>query len=44
VDVESRMLTVLVASSAGFTALFFWVHRLRTRLADAEERLLEGVD
>jgi heme exporter protein C len=44
VDVEARMLTVLVASSAGFTALFFWVHRLRTRLAEAEARLLEGVD
>lgn len=42
VEVEPRMLAVLLASSAGFTALFFWIHRLRTRLAECEERLLEG--
>jgi heme exporter protein C len=44
VEVEPRMLTVLIASSAGFTVLFFWMHRLRTRLAEAEERQLGGID
>jgi len=32
VEVESRMLQVLLASSAGFTVLFFWLHRLRLRV------------
>lgn len=41
VDVEPRMLTVLIASSVGFTLLFFWMHALRARLARAEQRLLE---
>lgn len=41
VDVEPRMLTVLIASSLGFTVLFFWMHALRARLARAGERLLE---
>jgi heme exporter protein C len=31
-EVESRMLIVLIASSAGFTALFYWMHSLRCRL------------
>ncbi|MBP1642274.1 MAG: heme exporter protein [Acidobacteria bacterium] len=44
VEVEPRMLVVLLASSAGFTALFFWMHQLRTRLALREARLLEGSD
>lgn len=43
VEVEPRMLAVLIASSAGFTVLFFWVHRLRIRLAEAEERQLEEI-
>jgi heme exporter protein C len=38
VEVESRMLTVLLASSLGFTALFFWVHRLRLRLLRVDAR------
>lgn len=44
VEVEPRMLTVLIASSLGFTVVFFWVHRLRTRLAEAEERRLEEIE
>jgi heme exporter protein C len=41
IEMESRMLQVLVASVAGFTALFFWLHALRRRVAeqlDARER------
>jgi heme exporter protein C len=41
VDVEPRMLAVLIASSVGFTVLFFWMHAVRARLARAEQRLLE---
>ncbi|GMU65328.1 MAG: heme exporter protein C [Acidobacteriota bacterium] len=41
VDVEPRMLAVLIASSVGFTVLFFWMHALRARLARAEQHLLE---
>jgi heme exporter protein C len=32
IEVEARMLQVLIASSLGFTALFFWMHRLQWRL------------
>jgi hypothetical protein len=32
VEMESRMLLVLLASSLGFTVFFFWVHRIRLRL------------
>jgi len=32
VEMESRMLTVLLTGSAGFTALFFWMHRLALRV------------
>lgn len=32
IDIEPRMLLVLVASVAGFTALFFWLHALRCRV------------
>jgi heme exporter protein C len=32
VEMESRMLLVLLASSLGFTLFFFWVHRIRLRL------------
>lgn len=37
---DSRMLHVLLASLAGFTALFFWMHQLRCHIeAKIEERL-----
>jgi heme exporter protein C len=36
-EVEARMLTVLLASSAGFTALFYWMHALRCRVAALAE-------
>lgn len=42
IDVDSRMLQVLLASSAGFTVLFFWMHSLRRRLADLAARGEEG--
>ena len=42
VEVESRMLQVLLASSLGFTMLFFWMHSLRRRLADLAARGEEG--
>jgi heme exporter protein C len=32
VEMNGRMLLVLLASSLGFTVLFFWVHQLRRRL------------
>ena len=38
VEMESRMLQVLLASGAGFTALFFWLHRLRTGLLALADR------
>ena len=38
IDMESRMLQTLLASTAGFTALFFWLHRLATRLRGVAER------
>jgi heme exporter protein C len=38
VDMEPRMLQVLLAGAAAFTALFFWVHDLRTRLLALEAR------
>lgn len=40
VEMEPRMLQVLLASGAGFTALFFWLHRLRTRLLALADRAL----
>jgi heme exporter protein C len=40
VEMESRMLQVLLAGAAGFTALFFWLHDLRTRLLALAERAL----
>jgi heme exporter protein C len=42
VDMDSRMVQVLLAGSAAFTALFFWVHHLQCRLQalwDRKERL-----
>lgn len=41
-QMDGRLAAVLLASSAGFTAVYFWMHRLRVRLAVAEERGLEG--
>jgi heme exporter protein C len=41
VEVEARMLIVLVASSAGFTALFYWMLSLRSRVAALGQRRLE---
>lgn len=32
IEMESRMLQVLLAGAAGFTALFFWIHNLQCRL------------
>lgn len=37
-EMEGRMLQVLLASGVGMTALFFWLHRLQTRLAGLEAR------
>jgi heme exporter protein C len=38
VEMESRMVQVLLAGSAGFTALFFWIHNLQCRLEALSER------
>jgi heme exporter protein C len=38
IEVEERMLTVLIAGAVGFTALFFWVHNLGRRLLSLSER------
>jgi heme exporter protein C len=38
VEVESRMVQVLLAGSAGCTALFFWIHNLQCRLQALAER------
>jgi len=40
-EVERRMLIVLLASSTGFTVLFYWMHALRRRIAAIEARRLE---
>jgi len=40
-QVESRMLIVLLASSLGFTVLFYWMHGLRCRLAAMDAARLE---
>jgi hypothetical protein len=39
VDMDARMLQVLLASGAGFIALFFWLHDLRCRLLALAERV-----
>jgi heme exporter protein C len=36
-EVESRMFQVLVASAAGFTVLYFWMHSLRRRALALED-------
>lgn len=38
VGMDPQILWLLLASSLGFTVLFFWVHRLATRLALLEDR------
>jgi heme exporter protein C len=38
-QMESRMLQVLLASVVGFTALFFWIHSLRRRALEVESRV-----
>lgn len=38
VEMESRMLQVLLSGSAAFTALFFWLHNLRCRVGALAER------
>ena len=43
-EVESRMLAVLTASSLGFTVLFYWLHALRRRLSAVAARRDEGVE
>jgi heme exporter protein C len=43
IDMDPRMLLVLLSSTAGVTALFFWMHNLHTRIrALAEARAEEG--
>jgi len=44
VEVESRMLQVLLASAAGFTVLFFWLHRLRLRVLRLAARRAQPVE
>jgi heme exporter protein C len=43
-EMESRMLQVLLASGAGFIAIFFWMHDLRTRLLALADRRFLAVD
>jgi heme exporter protein C len=38
VEMESRMLQVLLASGAGFLAIFFWLHDLRRRILALADR------
>jgi heme exporter protein C len=38
VEMESRMVQVLLGGSAGCTALFFWIHNLRCRVQALVER------
>jgi heme exporter protein C len=42
IEMESRMLQVLLAGSAGFTALFFWIHNLQCRLQALADRKSSG--
>jgi len=39
---ESRMFQVLIASGIGFTALYFWMHNLRSRVRTLEEQESAG--
>lgn len=38
IEMESRMVQVLLAGSAGATALFFWIHNLQCRLEALSDR------
>ena len=38
IEMESRMLQVLLAGAAGFTALFFWIHNLQCRVQTLWDR------
>ena len=42
VEMDPRMLQVLLASGAGFMALFFWLQDLRTRVLAVADRALEA--
>ncbi len=42
VEMEARMLQVLLASACGFTVVFFWLHRLRWRLLRLAARQAPG--
>jgi heme exporter protein C len=42
VEMDPRMLQVLLASGAGFMALFFWLHDLRKRVLAVADRALEA--
>lgn len=44
IEMESRMLQVLVASALAFTVLFFWIHRLQCRLERRAEALAARSD
>jgi len=44
VEVESRMLQVLLASSLGFNVLFFWMHGVRVRLLRVAARRAPQVE
>src|SRR3990167_4873255 len=41
VEMDKIMVAVLMAGAAGFTALFFWLHRLQCRIAALAERRAE---
>jgi heme exporter protein C len=41
VDMESRMVQVLIASTFAFTVLFFWMHKLQCRLQALLDRQAE---
>jgi heme exporter protein C len=44
VEVESRMLQVLLMSSFGFNVLFFWMHRVRLRLLRIAARRAPAIE
>lgn len=44
VEMESRMVQVLIVSGLAFTALYFWMHDLRSRLRALEDRVAYDLD
>ncbi len=44
IEMDSRMLTVLMASLAGFTTLYFWMHRLRVRAQSLLDARLGAIE